>query len=70
VEVGITEVEAKAMVLIETVMIYFTLALTIIVLSLVETTTMGTTGVTIVVEVITHINRAHTRHEILTKPHQ
>ena len=70
VEAGITEAEAEAMVLIAIVMIHFTLVLTITVLSLMETTTMGTTGVTILVEVITHINRAHTRHELLTKPRQ
>jgi len=69
VEDGITEAEAEAMVLIEIVMIHFTLVLTITVL-LMETTTMGTTGVSILVEVITHINRPHTRHELLTKPRQ
>lgn len=67
VEDGITE--AEAMVLIEIVMIHFTLVLTITVL-LMDMTTMGTTGVTILVELITHINRAHTRHELLTKPRQ
>lgn len=79
-EGGIIEAEAEAMALSEIVMIHFSLVLTITVLSLMETTTMGTTGVAIPVEVITHINRihtnrahinrAHTRHELPTKPRQ
>lgn len=69
-EVGITEAEAEAMVLIEIVMIHFILVLLITVLSLMETTTMGTIEVTILVEVVTRINRTRTRHELLTKPRQ
>jgi hypothetical protein len=67
VEVGITEAEAEAMVLIEIVTIHFILVLIITVLSLMGTTTIE---VTIIVEVVTRINRAHTRHELLTKPLQ
>jgi len=70
VEVGKTEAEAEAMVLIEIVMIHFILVLIISVLSLMETTTMGTIEVTTLVEVVTRINRAHTRHELLTKLRQ
>ena len=62
---GITEAEAEAMGLIETVMIHFILVLIITILSLLGTTTMGTTGT--IVEVISHTNRTHTRHELLTK---
>lgn len=61
------EAEAEAMALIEIVMIHFTLVLTITVLSLMETNTTGTTGVAMLVEVITHTNRVHTRHELPTK---
>ena len=68
-EGGMVEAEAEAMVLIEIVMIHFTLVLIITVLNLMEMTTMGTTGVAILVEVITHTNRAHTCHE-LPKLHQ
>lgn len=64
-EVGIGATEAEAMVLIEIVTIHFILVLIITVLNLMETTT---TEVTIIVEVVTLINRAHTRHELLTKP--
>jgi hypothetical protein len=68
VEVGIAEAaEEEAMVLIEIVTIHFILVLIITVLSLMETTTIE---VTIIVEAVTRINRAHTRHELLTKPRQ
>lgn len=63
-EGGMVEAEAEAMVLIEIVMIHFTLVLIITVLNLMEMTTMGTTGVAILVEVITRTNRAHTCHEL------
>ena len=70
VEVGTTEAEAEAMVLIEIVMIHFILVLIITVLSLMETTTMEIIEVTILVKVVTRINKTHTRHELLTKPRQ
>jgi hypothetical protein len=70
VEVGIVEAEAEATALIETVMIHFTLVLITTILNLTEMTTMGTTGVAMLVVVITHIHRAHIRHELPTKSHQ